>query len=382
MNIVIVGGGLAAAKAVEELREQGRDDSVTVLCAEPHLPYERPPLSKGLLLGNDEPDSVFVHDQQWYDDHGVDVRLGVEATSLDLARRHVVAGGEELSYDRLLLATGSAPRRLPLADESGAPVAYLRTLDDSLALTKQLGGRVVIIGGGWIGLEVASAVRNAGGEVAVVEALELPLLGPLGHRVATTFADLHREHGVDLRLSAKVTAMSQRAGRAVVRLEDGAELDADLVLVGIGAVPLDGLARDAGLEVDNGVLVDARLRSSDPHVFAAGDLANHDHPVLGRRIRVEHWDTAIEQGRHAARTMLGGDEPYERLPYFFTDQYDLGMEYVGSSEGYDDVVIRGDEKGRVFRAFWLRDGVVIAAMHVNDWDASDDLRAAVGKPLD
>ena len=384
MNIVVVGGGLAGAKAVEELRAQGHEGSITLIGAEPHLPYERPPLSKGVLLGNDEPDSVFVHDQKWYDDHGVDLRRGVEATALDLDRRHVLAGGEELPYDRLLLATGSAPRRLPLADESGAPVTYLRTLDDSLALVENLGRRLVIVGGGWIGLEVASAVRNAGGEVTVVEALELPLLGPLGPRVAQVFADLHREHGVDLRLSAKVTGMEAAAGGAVVHLEDGSDLPADLVLVGIGAVPLDGLARDTGIATDNGVLVDALLRTSDPYVFAAGDIANHDHPVLGHRIRVEHWDTAIEQGRHAARVMLGADEPYTRLPYFFTDQYDLGMEYVGSvgPDGFDEVIVRGDEKGRLFTAFWLRGSHVLAGMHVNDWDAIEPIREIVAREVD
>ena len=382
-SIVVVGGGLAGAKAVEGLRDRGYDGDLTLLGAEPHLPYERPPLSKGLLLGSDEPDSVFVHDQGWYDDQRVDLRTGVEVTALDLDRRRVTAGTTEIAYDRLLLATGSAPRRLALADSSGVPVAYLRTLDDSLALKEHLGRRLVLIGGGWIGLEVASAARAAGGEVTVVESLELPLLGALGTRVATTFADLHREHGVDLRLGASVEAIEPDGDGAAVRLADGSTLSGDLVVVGIGAAARDDLARSAGLPCEGGVLVDARLEAA-PGVFAAGDVAQHDHPVLGRRIRVEHWDTAIEQGTHVAGALLGEEAPYTRLPYFFTDQYDLGMEYVGNvgPEGFDEVVVRGDEKGRVFTAFWLGRGRVLAGMHVNDWDAIDPIRALVGRQVD
>ena len=382
-SIVVVGGGLAGAKAVEGLRARGYDGDITLFGAEPHLPYERPPLSKGLLLGSDEPDSVFVHDQAWYDDQRVDLRTGVEVTALDLDRRRVTAGGAEVAFDRLLLTTGSAPRRLPMADNAGAPVAYLRTLDDSLALKEHLGRRLILIGGGWIGLEVASAARAAGGEVTVVESLELPLLGALGTRVATSFAGLHREHGVDLRLGASVEGIEPDGDGAVVRLADGSSVTGDLVVVGIGATARDDLARAADLPCDGGVLVDGHLEAA-PGVFAAGDVAQHDHPVLGRRIRVEHWDTAIEQGTHVAGALLGDDAPYTRLPYFFTDQYDLGMEYVGNvgPEGFDEVVVRGDEEGRVFTAFWLGDGKVLAGMHVNDWDAIDPIRELVGQQVD
>jgi NADPH-dependent 2,4-dienoyl-CoA reductase/sulfur reductase-like enzyme len=382
-NIVIVGGGLAGAKAVEGLRARGYDGDITLFGAEPHLPYERPPLSKGLLLGSEEPDSVFVHDQAWYDEQRVDLRTGTEVTGLDLDRRRVTAGGTETAFDRLLLTTGSAPRRLAIADASGVPVAYLRTLDDSLALKEQLGRRLVLIGGGWIGLEVAAAARAAGGEVTVVESLELPLLAALGSRVATTFAALHREHGVDLRLGATVEAIEPDGDGAAVRLADGSTVTGDLVVVGIGASARDDLASAAGLPCDRGVLVDGRLEAV-PGVFAAGDVAQHDHPVLGRRIRVEHWDTAIEQGTHVAGALLGEEAPYTRLPYFFTDQYDLGMEYVGNvgPEGFDDVVVRGDEEGRVFSAFWLGGGRVLAGMHVNDWDAIDPIRALVGQRVD
>jgi 3-phenylpropionate/trans-cinnamate dioxygenase ferredoxin reductase subunit len=368
MNIVVVGGGLAAANAVEELRTQGYTGEVTLVGAEPHLPYERPPLSKGLLLGSAEPDSVFVHDAGWYADHEVDVRLGRPVDGIDLEVSRIHVGEESIGYDRLLLATGATPRRLRVADESGAPVAYLRTLDDALALKERLGGHVVVVGAGWIGLEVAAAAREAGADVTVVEQADQPLQAVLGPELGEVFADLHRERGVDLRLAAPVDV--------------GTLADADLVVVGIGAVPADELARKAGLDCQDGVLVDARLRASEPHVYAAGDVARHDHPTLGR-LRVEHWDAAIHQGRAAARAMLGDDAPYDRLPYFFTDQYDLGMEYVGhvGPEGYDEVIVRGDKAARRLVAYWLRGGIVVAGMHLNEWDATDGLRAAIGGPL-
>jgi NADPH-dependent 2,4-dienoyl-CoA reductase/sulfur reductase-like enzyme len=383
MRVVVVGAGLAAAHAVEELRNRGHQGTIAVFGTEPHLPYSRPPLSKGLLLGTEDEASVFVHDERWYADHSVELHLGTPVTGIDLDRGRIRAGGDDHDYDRLLLATGSTPRRLDAADTAGGAVAYLRTLEDSRALRDafRTGRHVVVVGAGWIGLEAAAAARTAGCDVTVVEPLELPLLRVLGPEVAATFAVLHRAHGVDLRLATGIEELESAGdgGQTVVHLDDGTQLTADLLVVGIGVSPDDALAREAGLAVDNGVLVDERLRASDPHVFAAGDVANHQHPDLGRRIRVEHWDTAIEQGKVAARNMLGQDEPYTRLPYFFTDQYDLGMEYVGSvgPDGYDDVVLRGDPAGQ-FTAFWLKDGRVLAGMHVNDWDAIDPIRALVG----
>jgi len=379
MNVVVIGAGLAAASAVAELREQGHSGDIVVLGEEQYVPYERPPLSKGLLLGSTEPDAAFVHDHAWYDEHQVDLRVGTRVTGIDLDRGHVLVGGSELSYDRLLIATGAAPRRLAAADSSGAPVLSLRTLDDALALRDRLtdGSRVAIVG-----LEVASAARQRGAEVTVLEAAPLPLHRVLGEEVATVFADLHRHHGVDLRLGVEITGVEHADGRAVVHAAGAEPVVADLLLVAIGVTPSATVAADAGLPVDNGVLVDAWLRTADPHVFAAGDVAHHDHPVLGTRIRVEHWDTAIHQGRHAARVMLGADEPYTRLPYFFTDQYDLGMEYVGhvGPEGYDELVVRGDLAARDASVLWLRGDRVLAGMHLNDWDAIEPLRAVVGGP--
>ena len=386
MRVVVVGGGLAAASAVDELRSNGHEGGIEVFCAEPHLPYERPPLSKEVLLGSAEEDKVFVHDKAWYDERDVTLHLDTPVTGLDLNRREVAAEGRTAGFDQLLLATGASPRRLAMADESGAEVAYLRTLEDNRRLREAFGsaGRIVIIGGGWIGLEVAAAARNAGVDVTVVEMQDLPLLGVLGPEVAEVFADLHREHDVDLRLGVGVDAIEARNGASEVRLADGASVPADLVVVGIGVQPEVGLAREAGLAVGDGVLVDGRLRTSDPDVFAVGDIAGHDHPVLGRRVRVEHWDNAIHQARAAARVMLGGDQPYDRLPYFFTDQYDLGMEYVGSvgPDGYDEVVLRGDVSTRVFTALWLQGRRVVAAMHANDWDQIDPIRGIVGREVD
>lgn len=385
--IVIVGAGLTAGKAVEAIKEAGYDGQVIVYGDEQHRPYERPPLSKGYLLGDADLDTVFVHTPEWYDEHDVELRLGSPVTAIDLGAHQVVSGSQTQSYDKLLIATGSSPRHLPMADESGAPVAYLRTIEDSERLKSSFGPgvRIAIIGGGWIGLEVASAARHAGSEVTVLESLDLPLLRVLGPEVATVFASLHREHGVDLRLGVQVLAIEHVDGPAVVHLGDGSTVEADLVVVGIGVTPNIDLAEAAGLHTDNGIVVDEKLRTSDPDVFAAGDVASAQHPILGRPVRVEHWDTAIGQGGVAGRNMLGQDISYDRLPYFFTDQYDFGMEYVGSvgPDGYDEVVLRGDTTGsRVFSAFWIHRGTVLAGMHANDWDAIDPIRTIVGSSVD
>lgn len=380
-RIVIVGAGLAGAKAAEELRTQGYDGELTIVGAEPHGPYERPPLSKDLLLGNAEPDSVYVHPADWYAEHNIELVTGTSVTGVDLTARRVDLGSGTLSYDRLLLTTGARPRHLPEVDDSGAHVKYLRTIEDALALRDTLGQRLLIVGGGWIGLEVAAAARAAEGTVTVLEAAPMPLAGVLGREVAEVFVDLHRGHGVDLKLGTTIAEIDHAGDQTTVRLSDGSEVVVDLIVVGIGAVPNSDLADAAGLATDNGVTVDERLRSSDPYVFAAGDVANHDHPLLGR-VRVEHWDNAIEQGRHVARAMLGDDAAYTRQPYFFTDQYDLGMEYVGhvGADGYDDVRIRGDLAERVFTAFWIKDDTVAAGMHAGDWDAIDQIREVVGGP--
>jgi 3-phenylpropionate/trans-cinnamate dioxygenase ferredoxin reductase subunit len=373
---------------VEALRAEGFGGRIILFGDEQHRPYERPPLSKGYLQGNDARGSVFVHPESWYAEHNVDLRLGEPVTGLDRHAHELMApDGAPVHYDRLVLATGATPRRLRLSGADLPGVHYLRTLDDSDALRAAFrpGANVVVIGAGWIGLETAAAARGAGATVSVLESAELPLLRVLGPRMGQVFAGLHRENGVDLRLGVTVSAV--RGGPSAVtgvELGDGSVVPADTVVVGVGVSPNVDLARSAGLDVDNGVLVDASLRSSDPHIFAVGDLANAQHPVLGRRIRVEHWANALHQPEVVAKSVLGRDAVYDRLPYFFTDQYDLGMEYVGDADADDEVEVRGDLDAREFVALWVRDGRVVAGMNVNVWDVTDRIRDVIlaGQPAD
>ncbi|MEV0842547.1 FAD-dependent oxidoreductase [Actinocatenispora sera] len=382
-HVVVIGGGLAGAKTVEALREQGYDGQVSQITAERHLPYERPPLSKSYLAGESAFDDAVVHPAQWYQDNRVDLRTGVRATAVDAAAHRVrLDDGEDLGYDKLVLATGAVPRRLPVPGGDADGVHYLRTRDDSDAIRSVFGEgrRLVVIGGGWIGLEVAAAARGAGTEVTLVEAAELPLLGVLGAELATVFAELHRGHGVRLRLGARVEEFATDGGRVAGVRVDGETIPADAVVVGVGVAPDVTLAESAGLAVDNGVLVDACLRTSDPDIYAVGDIANHDHPLLGRRVRVEHWATALNQPAVAVAALLGGEAPYTELPYFFSDQYDLGMEYIGFAPpgSYARVVVRGDLDKREFVAFWL-DGEsrILAAMNVNVWDVVDQIKPLI-----
>jgi len=385
-TFVVVGAGLAGAKAVEALRDQGFGGRLVLVGAEEHLPYERPPLSKGYLAGDSTFDDATVHDRAWYDEHDVELRLGQAATALDPAARTVTMGGETLTYDKLLLATGSSPRRLDLPGADLDGVLTLRTVEDSdrLRAAFDAAARVVFVGGGWIGLELAAAARKAGAEVTVLESLELPLVRVLGPAMAGVFADLHREHGVDLRTGVSIEEIEPADGTGhvgAVRLADGTRFPATVVVVGIGAAPNVELAEVAGLDIDNGVLVDAGGRTSDHDIFAVGDLANAEHPVLGTRIRVEHWANALNQPATVATAMLGGDASYDRLPYFYTDQFDLGMEYVGRGGPDDEVVVRGDRDGREFLAFWLRAGRVTAAMAVNIWDVIDEVKPLIASGI-
>ena len=385
-RIVVVGGGLAAGTAVVELRERGFEGSIVLLAAEDHPPYERPPLSKAVLLGQAEPDSTAVKDRQWYDDHGVELRTAARADGLDTERRLVLVGREEIAYDELLIATGARPRRFAMADDSGASVSYLRTIEDSAGLRSRFGEgfRLGVLGGGWIGLEAAAAARTSGAEVTVLESMDLPLLRVLGPEVAGRLAQMHRDHGVDLRTRAEVTAIGRTDDEVHVSLADGSTLAVDHLLVGVGVEPDTTLAEVGGLVVENGIRADRHLRTSAAGVWAAGDVANADHPVLGRPIRVEHWDTAIQHGKVAAANLLGEEVDADALPYFFTDQYDFGMEYVGNAPpgGYDKVVLRGDVEGLAFTAWWLDGDRVVAGMHANDWDAIDDVRRIVGTTVD
>ncbi|MHA6783249.1 NAD(P)/FAD-dependent oxidoreductase [Pseudonocardia saturnea] len=392
-TFAIVGAGLAGAKAAEALRTEGFDGDIVLLGAEAHRPYERPPLSKGYLQGSAELDTVFVHPRDWYVDNEIDLRVDTVVTAIDRGAHEVVSGdGTRLRYDKLLLTTGASPRRLPVPGADLDGVHYLRSLDDSdhLKIALKPGTRVVIIGAGWIGLETAAAARTAGAEVTVLEHAALPLLRVLGPEVATVFADLHTEHGVDLRCEVTVRELrpdpTDRSTVGAVLLADGNALDADVVVVGVGVTPNVDLARSCHLGVDDGVLVNQHLVTSDDDILAAGDVANAYHPTLGRQLRVEHWANALHQPVVAARTMLGQAASYDRLPYFFSDQYDLGMEYTGYThpDSNDLLVIRGDLAAREFIAFWLHDGSVVAGMNVNVWDVTDPIRALIesGEPID
>ncbi|HET9967221.1 MAG TPA: FAD-dependent oxidoreductase [Streptosporangiaceae bacterium] len=382
-TFIIAGGGLAGAKAAEALREQGFDGRIVLAAEEDIRPYERPPLSKDYLQGKTSREEIFVHSPDWYDASGVELLLHTAVTGIDRGRRKVtLSDGGHLAYDRLLLTTGSVPRRLLVPGADAGGVLYLRRAADSDRIRDTFAtvSRVLIVGAGWIGLEVAAAARAAGVDVTVLEPSELPLLHALGPQVAPVFADLHREHGVDLRLGVRVAEITTSGGQATgARLTDGTRIGADAVIVGIGAAPQTRLAEAAGLDVRGGIVTDASLRTSDPAIFAAGDVASAFHPMLGTHIRIEHWANALHQPQAAAAAMLGRDAVYDRVPYFYTDQYDLGMEYAGYSGpgGYDRVVFRGDVAKREFIAFWLSGGRVIAGMNVNIWDVNDAIQALV-----
>ena len=379
---VIVGGSLAGAKAAETLRKEGFGGPVVLVGAEAETPYERPPLSKGYLLGTADRESPRVHPADWYPENDVDLRTGVRATHLDpVAHRLTLDTGEEFGYAKLLLATGASARRLPVPGADLDGVRYLRTFADSDRLLADLSGggkRVLIVGAGWIGLEVAAAARHHGNDVTIVEPQPTPLHAALGPDMGAVFARLHRQHGVDLFTDTTVREFRGSDGRVTSVVTDGhAGLPADLVVVGVGATPNIELAAAAGLEVDNGVVTDHALRTSAADVFAAGDVASSFHPLYGRYVRVEHWANALNGGPAAARSMLGQDIVYDRVPYFFTDQYDLGMEYSGLGGLGDTVVTRGNPDDGAFIAFWLENGRVTAGMNVNVWDVTDPIQELI-----
>lgn len=385
-SVVIIGGGLAGAKTAEALREKGFQGSVTLIAAEDHLPYERPPMSKDYLAGKSAFEDAVVHPSRWYEDNNVTLKLGVRATKIDAEGHQVtLEDNSTVAYDKLVLATGSVVRKLPIPGADAKNVHYLRTVEDSDAIRQTFGQdkKLVIIGGGWIGLEVASAARGAGTDVTILEGSKLPLLRILGEEVAQVFADLHTSNGVDLRTEAQVAEILTEGDRAVgVRFKDGSAIDADNVVIGIGVSPVIALAEEAGLDIDNGVLVDASLRTSNADIYAVGDIANHDHPVLGHRIRVEHWATALNQPAAAVAALLGEEtDGFTNLPYFFTDQYDLGSEYVGHATGSEEkVVIRGDLSKREFVAFWVNtEDQILATMNVNVWDIPDQIKPLIAE---
>jgi 3-phenylpropionate/trans-cinnamate dioxygenase ferredoxin reductase component len=377
---VIVGAGLAGAKAAETLREEGFDGPVVLVGEEPEPPYERPPLSKDYLLGKAAREDSRVHPADWYSAHDVDLRTDVRAEHLDAGAHRVrLSTGEELPYAALLLATGSSARRLPVPGADLDGVHYLRTFEDSDALRAAIekGGHAVVIGAGWIGSEVGASARTKGMDVTLIEQLSVPLERVIGPEVGEIYAAIHRDHGTEVLGGTGVEAIEGDGRAERVRLKGGKTVDADLVVVGVGVAPRTKLAQVAGLATDNGILADERLATAAGDIFVAGDAANAYHPFYEQRVRVEHWHNALEQGPAAARNMLGKGDPYDRIPYFFSDQYDVGMEYAGHATSYDEVVFRGDVDGREFIAFWLQGGRVLAGMNVNVWDVTDDIQALI-----
>ncbi|MWB97736.1 NAD(P)/FAD-dependent oxidoreductase [Agromyces seonyuensis] len=383
-RVVVVGGGLAAARAVEGLRDAGFDGDVVLAAEEPLRPYERPPLTKSLLLGTDPPESVFPHDERWYRDRGIDLRLGVRALAIDVGTGTVaLADGTEAEYDRLLLATGASPRRLPIVGYVVPGVFHVRRLPDALALREELvdgGRRVVVFGTGWIGMEVAAAARTLGNDVVVVGRGPVPLAGALGAELGAVYADVHREHGVRFEQGEFAAARTDADGRiSAVELADGRVLDADVVVAGLGATPKTSLADAAGIEIGDGILTDAGFRTSIPNVFAVGDAAAPLHPFLDRHLRVDHWGNANDAGYAAGRSVAGEEIAYDRVPYVYSDQFELGMEWSGFAPLAADaeLVVRGSLESREFIAFRTRSGRVVSAMNVNVWDVQDDLQALI-----
>jgi 3-phenylpropionate/trans-cinnamate dioxygenase ferredoxin reductase component len=381
-TFVIAGASLTGAKAAETLRADGFEGRLLLIGAESERPYERPPLSKDYLRGEAERDKLYVHEERFYAEHDIDLRLGRAVADIDLAGSAVALDdGEWLRFDRLLLATGAEPRRLTIAGSELNGVHYLRDTADSDALRERIGrgGAAVVIGAGWIGSEVAASARQRGLDVTVIEPAAVPLERVLGAEVGAIYRDIHADHGVRMLLGTGVEAFEGETAVERVRTSDGRVLDCDFVVVGIGVQPRDGLASRAGIETGNGIEVDEHLRTSAPNVFAAGDVANARHPFYGEPIRVEHWANALHQGPAAARSMLGHDEPFDRLPYFFSDQYDVGMEYSGFARSWDRVVFRGDPAAREFIAFWLAGDRVVAGMNVNVWDVADPIRRIISE---
>jgi 3-phenylpropionate/trans-cinnamate dioxygenase ferredoxin reductase component len=380
-TFVVVGASLAGAKAVETLRGEGFDGRIVLIGAEADRPYERPPLSKDYLRGEAGRDKVYVHDEGHYAEHDIDLRTSTLVTELDAGSSEVVLrDGERVGYDRLLLTTGAEPRRLSVDGADLDGVHYLRSVEDSDRLRESLksgSGRVVVIGAGWIGSEVAASARQLGRDVTLLEQAEVPLERVLGRELGLIYKGVHTDQGVEYLGGAAVERIEGSGSVERVVLGGGRTVDCELVVVGVGVVPRVQLAEAAGIAVDNGVRTTASLETSVEGIYAAGDLANAHHPLFDAHIRVEHWANALNQGPAAARAMLGQEVSYDRVPYFFSDQYDVGMEYSGYAVEWDEVVFRGDVDSREFVAFWLKDGRVLAGMNVNVWDVTDPIQALV-----
>jgi 3-phenylpropionate/trans-cinnamate dioxygenase ferredoxin reductase component len=386
-TFVIVGASLTGAKAAEVLRREGFAGRIVLIGEERERPYERPPLSKDYLRGEVGPEKAYVHDERYYGEHEIELRTSTRVVAIDPGNSQVVLQDfTRLRYDRLLLATGAVPRRLPIPGSDLPGVHYLRTIEDSARLRQAITptSRVVVVGAGWIGSEVAASARQIGAEVVLIERGNLPLERVLGPEVGAVYRDLHSSQGVEFLSDTAIDVIGGTRSVERVRTSTGRRIACDVVVIGAGAVPRVELAEAAGILVEDGIAVDERLETSVPGIFAAGDVAAAWHPFYQARIRVEHWANALHQGETAARNMLGLATPYERLPYFFSDQYDLGMEYTGYAPSWDKVVFRGDPGTRQFIAFWLSEGRVVAGMNANVWDVTGPIGELIRRrmPID
>jgi 3-phenylpropionate/trans-cinnamate dioxygenase ferredoxin reductase component len=379
-TFVIAGASLAGAKAAEQLRERGFDGRIVLVGSEAARPYERPPLSKEYLEGRAEREKVYVHPSDFYDENGIELLTETTVTAIDPAASTVaLQPGGALRYDKLLLTTGAEPRRLDVPGADLDEIHYLRTVGDSDTLREHLtsGRRVAVVGAGWIGSEVAATARQRGAEVTLIDPLTLPNERIFGAEIGEFYRDVHASHGVTLALGEGVEAFEGDGTVAAVRVSGGRRIECDFAVVGVGVAPRDHLAREAGLTLENGIVVDEHLQSSVPNIFAAGDVANFWHPFFETRMRVEHWSNALNGGPAAARSMLGDPAGYDRIPYFFSDQYDVGMEYSGYAPTWDRVVFRGERDSGEFIAFWLSDGRVVAGMNVNVWDVNPHVQTII-----
>jgi 3-phenylpropionate/trans-cinnamate dioxygenase ferredoxin reductase subunit len=370
--MVIAGAGLAGATAARTLRAEGFTGPITLVGAEAHHPYLRPPLSKEYLLGKAGEDAVPVAPDAWYTENDVDLRLGVSVTGIDPASHSVrLDNGDTVAYRTLLLSTGSLPRHIPLAGSALDGVTTFRTLDDSRRLRGRLspgGLNVVMIGSGWIGMELAAAANAYGNRVTLLGLEDIPLAAAIGPELGAFFQSVHEAKGVQFRLGASAAEIRGESGRATAVVTDSGEvLPADIVVIAVGVVPETSLAAAAGLALNNGILTDASLRTSSPDIFAAGDVANALHPFTGEHHRSEHWSNALNGGKVAAKAMLGQDAVLDTIPYFYTDQFDVSMEYSGfpTLASGAEPVIRGSLDTKEFIAFWQHDGRVVAGMNVN-----------------
>jgi 3-phenylpropionate/trans-cinnamate dioxygenase ferredoxin reductase subunit len=383
--IVIVGASLAGARAAEMLRFEGFDGRIVLVGDEDVRPYERPPLSKAYLRGEVDFNAAAVHDADYYAAHDIELRTSTTVSLVDPKSSEVeLASGERIPYHRLLLTTGAVPRRLSVPGSDLPGVYYLRSVADSDAIREAVtrSDPVVVIGAGWIGAEVAASARQLGADVTMVDLVTVPLERVLGPEVGSIYRDLHIEHGVRMHLGVGIESVRGSSGVEEVRLADGTTLPAGAVIVGVGVLPRTELAETAGLDIDNGIVTDEYLATSAAGIYAAGDVANTWYPFYGRHIRLEHWSAALNQGPVAAMNMLGKQTPYTKTPYFFSDQYDFGMEYRGWAPEFDQVIFRGDPGRQEFLAFWMRDRMVAAAMNVNIWDQGDQIETLIrsGRP--